>query len=131
MQYSEAMKTLALVTNVVLIAISLSGCGAQSTRSYADIDQLLDAFNKAGGNCSDWVQDNRVSAALQSGTCDSNTVLMLFGSKEEATERALEIKNTMKSFDLVPNLLLGENWLINSEQVDSIAPKLSGILISD
>jgi len=125
------MKNLTALTTMVLLAISLSSCAAQGPRSYADIDELLDAYTKAGGDCSGWVQDNRVSAALQSGTCDPNTVLMFFGSKEAAQDRALEIKNTMKSFNLVPSLLLGENWLINSKQVEAVAPKLPGILISD
>lgn len=125
------MKSILRLAAVFVIAGSLSGCQAQGPSSYSDISELHDAFTRAGGTCSNWNQDNRVSAALQSGECDANTILMLFGSKAEATERALEIKNTLKSFGLVPNLLLGENWLINSDQVDTVSTKLGGILISD
>lgn len=99
--------------------------------AFDDISQLREVFEKAGGSCLEWNQSNNVSSALQSADCNSETVLMLFGSSEEAKERAEELRAMYIGFDLEPNLLLGENWLINSKQVNSVHPAMGGTLITD
>jgi hypothetical protein len=51
--------------------------------------------------------------------------------KKEAKEQAEELRNMYFGFGLSPNLLLGENWLINSKQVKSVHPAMGGTLITD
>jgi hypothetical protein len=99
--------------------------------AFDDISQLKEAFEKAGGSCLEWNQSNNVSSALQSADCNSETVLMLFASPEGAKERAEELRAMYIGFDLEPNLLLGENWLINSKQVNPVHPAMGGTLITD
>ena len=117
----------------LVLALTLVGCGQSGggVSAFDDISQLKEAFEKAGGSCLQWNQSNKVTSALQSGDCNSETVLMLFGSSEEAKERAEEIRAMYIGFGTEPNLLLGENWLINSKQVNSVHPAMGGTLIRD
>jgi hypothetical protein len=128
------MKKFLVSVSVVLSGVFLlTSCAPteEPIQGFSDIDDLRLAFEEAGGSCSSWVQDNAVTGALQSGNCDSETVLMFFGSKEDASDRALDLKKTTKDFGFTPHLLLGENWLINSPQVDLVEPELGGVLIVD
>jgi hypothetical protein len=121
------------VLATLVLAFSLVGCGQSGggVTAFDDISQLKEAFEKAGGSCLDWNQSNNVSSALQSADCNSETVLMLFSSTEEAKEQAEELRNMYLGFGLSPNLLLGENWLINSKQVNSVHSAMGGTLITD
>jgi hypothetical protein len=115
------------------IAISLSvltGCSqAEQKSSYNSIDELKVAFENAGGDCSEWVQDNAVERALQSGNCSSSNVLSIYGTSEEASDSAKHIKELLSEFGLTPHLLLGENWLVNDPDVALYQDDLGGILI--
>jgi hypothetical protein len=114
------------------LVFSLVGCGQLGGGgAFDDISQLKQAFEKAGGSCLQWNESNKVTSALQSGDCNSETVLMLFGSSEEALERAEDLRDMSLSFGFEPNLLVGENWLINSNQVESVQPAMGGTLIID
>ena len=104
---------------------------AGGVTAFDDISQLKEVFEKAGGSCLEWNQSNNVSSALQSADCNSETVLMLFSSPEAAKERAEELRNSYLGFGLAPNLLLGENWLINSKQASSVHPAMGGTLITE
>jgi hypothetical protein len=127
------MRKLTVALMSLALSVSLSGCGNANgqAQAYGDIEELKLAFEDAGGLCLEWNQDNQVSGALQSGTCNSSTVLMFFGSPEDAKDRALDLKTSLKSFGLTPSLLLGENWLINSPDVQIVEPQLGGLLIVD
>ncbi len=125
------MRKLTVAVMSLALSVSLSGCGNANGQAYGDIEELKSAYEAAGGLCPEWNQNNQVIGALQSGDCDSSTVLMFFGSPEDAKDRALDLKNSSKSYGLTPSLLLGENWLINSKYVELVEPKLGGLLIVD
>lgn len=124
-------KKLGIATLTFGLAFSLVGCGqlGGDGGAFDDIGQLKQAFEKAGGSCLQWNESNNVTSALQSGDCNSETVLMLFGSSEEALERAEDLRDMSLSFGFEPNLLVGENWLINSNQVESVQPAMGGTLM--
>jgi hypothetical protein len=115
------------------IAISLSvltGCSqAEQKSTYDSVDELRVAFENAGGNCSEWVQDNAVERALQSGNCSSSNVLSIYANQEDANEAAKNIEKLLTEFGLTPHLLVGENWIVNDPDVAEYQDDLGGILI--
>ena len=129
----EIMKSVKAILLIAALSLSLTACasGNSGPQSFSDIDGVRDAFVSSGGDCPQWNQDNRVTDALQSGTCDEETVIMFFGSEGEANARALDLKNTMKSFGITPSLLVGPNWVINSPQVLAVEQQMGGVLIAD
>lgn len=147
------MQSKSLISLVLSAALSLSlfGCVSGTSESipepnetqseterkpaepqnYSDISQLKKAFVEAGGLCDYWEQTNKVTSALQSGDCDSMTVLSLFSSNEAANAAALELKNLKVKIGGELTLLVGANWLINAPSVRDIQPTLGGLLILD
>jgi hypothetical protein len=115
------------------IAISLSvltGCSqAEQKSTYDSVDELRVAFEKAGGNCSEWDQNNAVEGALESGNCSSSNVLSIYSTQEEAIEVAENIERISLEFGLTPHLLVGENWLVNDPDVALYQDELGGTLI--
>lgn len=55
-----------------------------------------------------------VENAPQSGECRTDAVLSIYGTSEEASTSAKNLKNTLAEFGISPHLLLGENWFINA-----------------
>lgn len=127
------MNSFKAIALMVALSLSLTGCTSLNSdpKTYSDIDELVSDFVSSGGDCSQWSQENHVTDALQSGKCNDETIIMFFGSKDEANARALDLKNTMKSFGFSPNLLVGDNWVINGPQVEVVEPKMGGVLIVD
>lgn len=129
------MKKIFIGTLSIFLIVTLASCAQEEIVSgpeeFFEISELRAAFEEAGGSCPLWEQKDNVTDALQSGTCDGETVLMLFSSSEKAQNRAFELSETMKRFGLEPHLLVGPNWVVNSPQVVLVEPIMMGKLIVD
>lgn len=137
------MRTTSLALPVLLL-LALTGCtsdpapespasdspapsAASELGEVADIDALVDAYMEAGGECADWDQTDQVTAASASGNCSSTAVLMVFDDKAklESTSRTLlgmVLEGETKS------ILVGPNWIINSDQTYNVVAELGGDL---
>ncbi len=122
------------LTNLAVIGILtviISGCSVAPKATYESVNELRLAFVNAGGSCADWIQDNAVVDAIESGTCGPQTVLMVFSTAEEAETRAEYLRQRMSAFGMDVALLLGDNWLVNSAESSLVEPTLGGRLIDE
>lgn len=82
--------------------------------TYQTLAELRDTATAAGYEC-DWVQEDEVDLAAESGTCSGSDVFMLFSTESsrdgqvETYRRLAEMLGT-GSVDLV-----GPNWIIHHE----------------
>lgn len=129
------MKKMFIGTVSIFLMFTLASCAQEEKVSgpeeFFELSEMRAAFEDAGGSCPLWEQKDNVTDALQSGTCDGETVLMLFSSSEKAENRAFQLSETMKKFGLDPHLLVGPNWVINSPQATLVEPIMMGKLILD
>lgn len=112
----------------MLVAV-LTGCTSSAKSTYNNVEELRVAFEAAGGSCPQWTQDNAVDDARESGNCGSQTVLMVFNTQEEAETRAGVLEQMLSAFEMDVNLLVGENWLVNSPDASLVEPTLGGSLV--
>lgn len=120
---------IALLAGVSALSLMLSGCSAGGAKSYSSIDDLVTGYESSGLICN-WTQTDQVTDALESGTCNSESVLMLFNDSAEATTLAESLADTMRGFGMDPTILVGPNWVINDTEVESLQPVLGGKLIT-
>ena len=113
-----------------LAAATLSGCAANTNKTYSSVSQLRDDFEKAGGVCSDWYQSDQVTAALESGECGSSTVLSIYTDQEGARASAENLAAILREYGMPVSVLYGKNWVINSKQVLSLSESMTGTLIT-
>lgn len=137
-----------LLIACVLGVLALSGCagstGSASTSAspsptpiktipangehYSSIASLKDAFVNAGGACATFEEDNNVTRAAESGTCGKNAVISVYSS---ASDRDAVVDGMKEFADMVGmHVLVGENWIINDENVAQQQSKLGGTLVS-
>lgn len=121
------------------IALMLSGCsagpksmeasGSAATypSTYRSVEELRDAFVRAGGSCDHWEQDNVVKAAAESGRCSESNVLSIYTSKAEV-DRAVQLFKSLGSIDA--KLLVGENWIINDPAVGDLPEEFGGTFVT-
>ena len=113
--------------------ISISGCGVKD-REFSSIEDLRDAFVKAGGQCWEWKKNNPRKSNFKSqkgnATCDSKTFLVLFSDGVSSKDEALGFANTLRGMNFEVSLLVGKNWMINSDQVTKVSAQLGGTLIT-
>lgn len=134
-------KKLAALTVAVLLSLSAAGCAATETESptptpsptatglgkVSTIDELRDAFIAEGGVCN-WNQTDVVRDATASGDCSDQTVLSIYA---DVADRDLVV-DRLVSFGLDElTLLVGDNWIINSPEAESMQPALGGEWIDD
>ena len=122
------------VASLIIVGICsllLAGCSTTSKATYSSVEELRAAFENAGGSCPNWTQDDAVTDARESGNCGANTVMMVFDSAEEANEKAGVLRQMLSAFDLEINLLVGENWVVNSPDAAVVEPSLGGKLIEN
>lgn len=141
MHYRKSLAATALL----LSTIALSGCagGPSSAPSesstptktmppngehYSSVGALKDAFVEVGGECSTYEENNVVTLAAESASCGEDTVLSIYSSSSDRDE----VVDNLKGFaDLVGvNVLVGENWIVNSNKVADLQPKLGGTLVT-
>lgn len=149
------MKRVGGVAAIAAVGIFvLTGCGdggsdaqavASSTElgSVGTVAELKDAAVAAGYACPSWVQDNVVTLAAESGRCTDSDVFTTYlseSSREEAVQTLKGMaKDTREMFaddDDVDStlldeevLLVGPNWIINSDDAPSLQPTLGGQVV--
>jgi len=113
---------------VLVLILSLTGC-SQRTNSYESLESLRDAFVKSGGQCWEW-KVNEPYKSQSTADCDSKTVLILFAEGTDALKEAISFADFNRNLSFKVNLLVGENWMINSDQVTLVAEEMGGTLIT-
>lgn len=130
---SQVMKKTAKCFGTLLVGLvgltMLAGCSGVTASDYATVDDLKAAFVAAGGACATWNPNGIVKKAVQSGECDSQTVLSIYTSADAATEQANTIKKLMQGTGLSIHLLVGGNWIVNSVDIDKVQSKMGGQVI--
>lgn len=115
---------------LVASAVALHGCGPDpSGGSYNDVEALRDAFVKAGGECEEWEQTDKVLGAAQSGECGMNTVLSTYLTHDAVQDRIAETKDSIFG-EMGDDWLTGENWIINGGDIDELQKKMGGQVVS-
>ena len=89
---------------------------------------LRDAYVAAGGECDDWAQTNVVKLAAESGTCGDDMVLSTFANESDRDSTVSTLKELMELIGGV-KLLVGPNWIINSDEAPRLQPKLGGTIV--
>lgn len=99
--------------------------------SFSSLADLQEAYVAAGGECSQWVQGNRVTLAAESGDCDGDTVLSTFISSDQIAELIQSNKDLHKELEMESDSvwLVGQNWVINSPDAVEIQEELGGQLV--
>ena len=134
--------------------VVVAGCGDGGTDAQASpsatelgsvgtVAELKDAAVAAGYACPSWVQDNVVKLAAESGRCSDSDVFTTYLS-ESSRDESVQIhkamaKETREMFaddeDADPALtdeevlLVGPNWIINSDDAASLQPELGGQVV--
>jgi hypothetical protein len=128
-----------LAAFALLAAAALSACvqgppatqpeeaEAQALGTVYSLTELATAVSNAGVAC-DLQQNDRVTAASASGDCSSTTVVMMFDTREDreqivATLQAISLDGTV-------SLLVGENWIVNSPEVETLHDSLGGEIVT-
>ena len=117
----------------------LTGCGATAAptaaptqdtypATFKTVEDLRDAFVRAGGECPEWEQSNHIPLAAESGTCSDSNVLSIYTSQKDRDE----LVDGFKSIALEGStILVGENWIINDPSVRDLDPALGGVIFSN
>lgn len=144
---------------LVAAALALSGCGSSmpsapaagtstsaptptptptvsapptSGGTYATVVALKNAYVKAGGECPDFVQTNRVTLAAESAECSTNSVISTYVSSSDISQLIQNVKKLNAEVKSTGgnSWLVGENWVINSPTAAKMQEKLGGKVVS-
>jgi hypothetical protein len=103
-------------------------------KKYKSIASLKAAFIDAGGQCWEWKIDAPATEAFLANTvyadCDAETRLIFYKKKTNVLKESLESAKLYRSLRFKINMLVGPNWVINSDQVKLVQKKLGGTLIT-
>ena len=102
----------------------------KKAQSYSSIVALKTAFVKSGGQCWEWSRNAQIFPEFINADCDQKTVLIYYLKKTNTMAEALRMAKTYRSLNFKINLLVGPNWIINSDQVVLVSKKLGGTLIT-
>lgn len=122
-----------LGAGALLLIVPLVSCVAQGgLGKVSTIDEVVDAFTAAGGVCN-WKQDDVVDEAVASGNCSDAAVISIYANSDD---RDQSIENNRAIFELLGaevelNLLVGENWIINSPEAESMQSALGGEWVAE
>ncbi len=124
------------VTAIAAVLV-LAGCSSSPTpqptsdaaypAKFRTVEELRDAFVRAGGSCPNWQQTNQIPLAAESGTCSSSNVLSIYSSTADRDELVRGYKSIAMEDSVI---MVGENWVINDKQVRSLDPALGGTIVS-
>ena len=126
-----------LVAAMFLIAALpfLTACGAinsstSSTKNqtYSTVSEFKDAYVGAGGYCPDWQQTDLVQAATESGNCSDSSVLSIYSSPDDAQQAASDFRNYFADSAIQQTILVGSNWILNSDDVSTVQGTLGGTI---
>lgn len=139
------MRTVVVVA-ACLLALAGCGGGADGNSSppaqkpskpaavaYGSLTELKDAAVAGGYVCENWVADNVVTLAAESGTCSDDSVFSTYASESDL-QAQLDLGKEMDEMSLNVGLdtstqLIGPNWIITAPEVPQIYEDLAGVLI--
>lgn len=110
------------------LTFALSGA-ANPGKSYKTINEFKQAFVNAGGQCWEWKRDPDISGQ-SGGTCDKLTTLVFYTKKTDTLAQAIEFAKVERSLGFKVHLIVGPNWMVNSDQVKYVHRKLGGTLMT-
>lgn len=99
------------------------------TTRYASVIELRDAYVSAGGECTEFKQTNKVKFAAESAECGDSVVLSTYLSEDAVQKQMESAKGAFANID-AGTWLVGENWIVNSPNIDQIQSQLGGNKIS-
>jgi hypothetical protein len=99
---------------------------------FSSLTDLKQAFVDAGGQCWGWelVNVNDFKNKIGQGECDSKTVLILYKDNVNTLDEAVRFRSFLLDLKFKVNLLFGDNWMINTDQVEIAYPKMGGTLMT-
>jgi hypothetical protein len=107
-----------------------SAAGPVQARSFSTVAELRDMAVAAGLPCPSWKQDNKVSAAAQSGDCSAASVLSTYTtdiSLQRGIDNLESMNQMMKQAKMKPTaFLVGPNWIINWPKVPTLVSDMGG-----
>lgn len=131
-----ARQTWTTALGVVLVGLALSNCsapGPSATPSpslpvrYRTVVDLRNAAIAAGYECSEWEQHNKISRAAESGSCSTADVFSTYVTESDASAAAA----TLKSLQGAKTLVVGPNWIINTNvMVPELSSALGGTVVT-
>lgn len=117
--------------SLAILVVSLTACSATPQATYSTVEDLKEAFVKAGGECDEWDATHSVEGSAESGTCGTHTVLSTYVSQAATEDRIEETKSFLESVDGDwGSWLVGENWIIHGPDVHEIKEELGGTVVS-
>lgn len=145
-------KSIAFAT-LVAAALALAGCGPSTPSvpaatastptatvttppadggTYSTVVALKNAYVKAGGECPDFVQTNRVTLAAESAECSKNSVISTYVSSSDISQLIQNVKKVNAEVKTTGgnSWLVGANWVINSPTAAKMQEKLGGKVVS-
>jgi len=124
----------------LVVILLLTGCTVSNNvaiekpkeNKYSSLTDLKQAFIDAGGQCWGWelVNIDDFKDRIGQGECDSKTVLILYKDNVNTREGAVSFRSFLLGLKFKVNLLFGDNWMINSDQVEIVYPKMGGTLMT-
>ena len=127
------------IATAAAAALGLTACSGGGTTApatsapttYSTVTEVRDAMVEAGGTCEDWIQDNVVHNASQSGHCGTGTTISLYLSRAAAEAQVQYNKDSVFG-SIDSTWLVGENWIINAsdQDVDTLHSKLGGDIVT-
>jgi len=96
---------------------------------YTSVVELRDAYVSAGGECSEFKQTNKVKYAAESAECGDSAVLSTYLSEGAVQKQMESTKQALANIDS-DTWLVGDNWIVNSPEIDKIQAQLGGNKIS-
>ena len=100
---------------------------------FLSLEELKEAFVEAGGQCWGWrlaTHPDELEDTIGKGDCDSKTVLIVFKDYIDVEQHAINGRGHNEGLGFKTSYLFGDNWFINSDQVEIVYPKLGGTLMT-
>jgi len=125
-----------------VLVLALTGCTGADESSlrtnekpsrFESLEELKGAFVEAGGQCWGWrlaTHPDELVDIVGKGDCDSKTVLIVYKDYIDVEQSALGTRRHLESLGLKISFLFGDNWFINSDQVEIVHPKMGGTLMT-
>lgn len=101
--------------------------------TFETLEEFKSAFVGAGGQCWGWAIEeipDGDKGLIGRGVCDDKTALMLFAKDYDVMKDALTVRKSLLSLEMGVSLLVGDNWMLNSDQVQFVQEKMGGTLIT-
>ena len=132
--YAKVLLSILLATMMIACSNNTESQTEEKDSSrFKSLEDFKKAFENAGGQCWGWNVEplsKGFSQLLARGNCDDKTVLLLYTDGYDVKSYALEFRKTTLSLGFKVSLLVGENWMINSDQATKVHRKLGGTLIT-